>query len=88
MKMKFLKILLITLALCSVSILSLSCFPEPEMESAPESQVVTVQRGNLTLDITASGNLALSRMEDLAFDIPGRVEEITVAEILMERCAD
>jgi RND family efflux transporter MFP subunit len=83
MKMKFLKILLITLALCSVSILSLSC-PKPDTESAPEQQVATVQRGNLTVDITASGNLALSRMEDLAFDIPGRVEEITVAEILVE----
>jgi len=80
--MKLLKILLIILALCSVSILSLSCTSEPE--SASEQQVVTVQRGNLTVDITASGNLALSRIEDLAFDIPGRAQAITVEEILVE----
>jgi len=80
--MKALKILLITLALCSISVLSLSCASEPE--SSSEQQVVTVQRGNLTVDITASGNLALSRMEDLAFDIPGRAEAITVEEILVE----
>jgi len=81
--MKVLKVVIIALALCSVGILSLGC-PQPDTEPAPESQVVTVQRGNLTVDITASGNLALSRMEDLAFDIPGRVEAITVAEILVE----
>jgi RND family efflux transporter MFP subunit len=81
--MKILKILLVVMALCSVSILSLGC-PGTDMEPAPESQVVTVQRGNLTVDITASGNLALSRMEDLVFDIPGRAGEITVEEILME----
>jgi HlyD family secretion protein len=80
--MKILKMVLITLVLGSVSILWLSCTPEPE--STPEIQIVTVQRGDLTLDITASGNLSLSRMEDLAFDIPGRVEEITVEEILVE----
>jgi len=81
--MKVLKLALITLALCSVSILSLGC-PNPDAESEPESQVVTVQRGDLTVDITASGNLALSRMEDLAFDIPGRAQEITVEEIIVE----
>jgi len=81
--MKILKIFLVVMALCSVSILSLGC-PGTDMEPAPESQVVTVQRGNLTVDITASGNLALSRMEDLVFDIPGRAGEITVEEILVE----
>ncbi|MFB0559428.1 MAG: efflux RND transporter periplasmic adaptor subunit [Dehalococcoidales bacterium] len=82
--MKVLTILLIILMLVSASALSLSCFPESDSESAPEQQLVTVQRGDLTVDITASGNLALSRTEDLAFDIPGRVEEITVEEILVE----
>jgi HlyD family secretion protein len=84
LKMKLLKILLITLALCSVSVLSAGCFFNSDTEPAPEQQVATVQRGNLTVDITASGNLALSRMEDLAFDIPGRAQEITVEEILVE----
>jgi len=81
--MKLLKILLITLVLCSVSVLSLGC-PQSDSESESEQQVATVQRGDLTVDITASGNLSLSRIEDVAFDIPGRAEEITVEEILVE----
>jgi RND family efflux transporter MFP subunit len=80
--MKVLKILLVVLVLGSVSILSLGC-PGAETEPTSESQVATVQRGNLTVDITASGNLALSRTEDLAFDIPG-AQEITVAEVMVE----
>jgi RND family efflux transporter MFP subunit len=76
--MKALKILLTTLALCSISVLSLSCTSEPE--SSSEQQVVTVQRGNLTVDITASGNLILSRTENLAFEMAGTVEEVLVEE--------
>jgi HlyD family secretion protein len=45
-----------------------------------ENQVVTVQRGNLAIDITGSGNLALSVAEDLAFEMAGTVEEILVEE--------
>jgi len=75
--MKVLKILLIILALCSVGILSLGC-PQPDTGSAPESQVVTVQRGNLTVDITASGNLMFSHTEDLAFEMAGIVAEVNV----------
>jgi len=78
--MKLLKMMLITLALCSVSVLSLSCAPESDSEPAPEQQVVSVQRGDLTVDITASGNLALSVVEDLAFEMAGAVEEILVKE--------
>jgi multidrug efflux pump subunit AcrA (membrane-fusion protein) len=33
------------------------------------NQTATVKRGNLTLDITAAGNLALSHSEDLAVDL-------------------
>jgi RND family efflux transporter MFP subunit len=81
--MKVLKILLVVLVLGSVTVLSLGC-PGTEAEPTSEQQVATVQRGNLTVDITASGNLSLARMEDLAFDIPGRAWEITVEEILVE----
>jgi HlyD family secretion protein len=80
--MKILKLLLITLVLGSVTILSLGC-PGQETEPTSEQQVATVQRGSLTVDITASGNLSLSQIEDLAFDIPG-AQEITVAEVTVE----
>jgi len=60
----------------------LGCTSEPE-SAVSENQVVTVQRGDLTIDITAAGNLALSRTEDLAFDLfyqEGTVEEVLVEE--------
>jgi HlyD family secretion protein len=82
--MRFLKIMLVALMTCSVSVLSLSCASESDSEAASETKVVAVQRGNLVIEIIASGNLALSLKEDLAFEIPGRVEEISVAEILVE----
>jgi len=80
--MKVLKILLLALLTASTSILLLGC-PGQSTETASEQQIATVQRGSLTVDITASGNLSLSLMEDLAFDIPG-AQEITVAEVLVE----
>jgi len=52
-----------------------------------EGQSVTVQRGDLRVDITAAGNLALARTEDLAFDIPStfsKTSPITVKEVLVE----
>ncbi len=45
-----------------------------------ESQIVTVQIGDLTIDITAASNLALSAREDLPFRTAGFVEEILVEE--------
>ncbi len=72
--------MLIALVLCSIGIVSLSCGSGSEPESGPEDQTVAVQRGDLTIDITASGNLALSVTEDLAFEISGTVEDILVAE--------
>ena len=81
--MKILKLLLIILVLGSVSVLSLGCPGEAATESTSEQQIATVQRGNLTVDITASGNLSLSRIEDLAFDMPG-AQDITVAEVTVE----
>jgi len=83
MKSKLFKIVLI-LVLCGVGAFLLISAFKPESAPVSENQVVTVQRGDLTVDITASGNLALSLKENLAFDIPGRVEEITVEEILVE----
>ena len=83
--MRILKIMLITLILSGLVVPSISCRSESDTETMPENQVVTVQRGNLTIDITASGNLALSRKEDLAFEISGTTQEpLTVEEVLVE----
>ncbi len=74
--MRILRIILITLMICAVSIPSLNCASESEPMS--EEEVATVQRGDLRIEITASGNLELSHTEDLAFEISGTVEEVLV----------
>jgi len=70
----------LALVLCSASILVLSCASKSDSVSISENQIVTVQRGNLSVDITASGNLLLSLKDDLAFEMAGTVEEVTVKE--------
>ncbi len=82
-KKKILGIILVALILCTAGILLVRSNSTTE-SAVSENQTVAVQRGDLTIDITAVGNLALSVKEDLAFEIPGRVEEITVEEILVE----
>src|SRR3989304_720437 len=52
-------------------------------ETTAQNQIASVRRGNLTLDVIAAGNLALSTIEDLTFDLfyqKGTVGEVTVAE--------
>jgi len=80
--MKLLKIILSVLVLGGLTAPLLSCGSDSD-EAIPENQVVTVQRGNLTIDITAAGNLALSHTEDLAIDLfyqEGTIEEVLVEE--------
>ena len=43
-----------------------------------EDQLVTVQRGDLTIDITAVGNLAFAYEEELTFEVSGTVGEVLV----------
>lgn len=76
--MRLSKIILITLVLGMVSVLSSGCASKPE--PVPEGQKVTVQRGDLRIDITGVGNLALSNKDDLAFEMDGTVEEVMVEE--------
>ncbi len=83
--MKLSKIMLTILISGVLAVTSVSCGSGPDTEMAPENQVVAVQRGNLTIDITASGNLTLSRKEDLAFELSGTTQEpMTVEEVLVE----
>ena len=77
--MKVTKIIL-ALILGGIGIVSLGCLGESDSESVPETQLATVQRGDLTVDISAAGNLALSRKEELAFEMAGTVEDILVEE--------
>jgi len=82
--MRILKLALIAIILCSIVIPPLSC--AKKTETIPESQLFTVQRGDLTVDITAAGNLAYADYQDLAFQISGTStqEPLTVAAVLVE----
>jgi len=79
MKKKVARITLI-LVLCGVTAILVSSAVKSDSATVPQYQVVTVERGDLTVDIAASGNLALSLKEALAFEISGTVEEILVEE--------
>jgi multidrug efflux pump subunit AcrA (membrane-fusion protein) len=79
MKKKAARIALI-LVLCGVTAILVSSAVKSDSATVPQYQVVTVERGDLTVDIAASGNLALSVKEDLAFEMAGTVEEILVEE--------
>jgi len=76
-------IILIAFILIGLAVPATGCSPESSETEAAEDQVVTVQRGDLTIEITAAGNLALSSTEDLTFDLfyqEGTVEEVLVEE--------
>ena len=80
---RFVKIVLIPLILVGLMVLPVGCGSEASEAEAMESQTITVQRGDLTVDITAAGNLALSHTEDLAIDLfypEGTVKEVLVEE--------
>ncbi|MFC1990363.1 HlyD family efflux transporter periplasmic adaptor subunit [Chloroflexota bacterium] len=87
--MRILKIIMVMSLLCTVVLSSFGCASESDATAAPAHQAVTVERGNLTIDITAVGNLALSRTDDLAFDLfygqsGAAGTKGTVGEVLVE----
>lgn len=49
-----------------------------QTSQAVTTQTAKVQRGNLTTDIVAGGNLQLAQKEDLAFQVAGTVAEVLV----------
>jgi len=66
--MKVIKVLLAIFTLGAVTVGLFGC-SEPSEEMTPETQIAPVTRGDLSLDITAAGNLALSHTEDLTIDL-------------------
>jgi len=74
------KVTLAILLLCGIGVVPLGCASEADSAANLEEQTVTVQRGDLVVEVTAAGNLELSHTEDLAFDISGTVGEVMVEE--------
>ncbi|MDD5590919.1 MAG: HlyD family efflux transporter periplasmic adaptor subunit [Dehalococcoidales bacterium] len=71
-------IILIAAVSCAVAIPLATNNSSSEAESIVEGQIFTVQRGDITNDISSAGNLSFCIEEDLAFDIAGTVEEVLV----------
>jgi len=78
--MKIFKIMLALLMIGIMTVPIIGCSSDAEAEGEIEAQEVTVEKGDLTVEITSSGNLALSLTEDLAFEVAGTVEEVFVDE--------
>ena len=77
-KSRLLRIMLSTVIAGGAAILLTGCSANSEEETASDNQVVAVERGDISIDIAAAGNLSYSRQEDLAFEIAGTVEEVPV----------
>ncbi len=74
---------LIAFILTGLVVLPAGCGSDDSETEAAATQTATVERGNLTIEITAAGNLALSTTEDLAVDLfypEGTLEEVLVEE--------
>jgi HlyD family secretion protein len=66
------------LILTMISVVFSGCNSTPKSQA--ENQVITIKRGNLNTEITGAGNLALSQTSDLAFEMAGYVQEVSVSE--------
>jgi RND family efflux transporter MFP subunit len=79
MKKRVSKIVL-AVALCGVAAILLTTVFKPGSAPAPQYRTATVQAGNLTVEISGSGNLVLSSTEDLTFEMAGTVQEVLAEE--------
>jgi multidrug efflux pump subunit AcrA (membrane-fusion protein) len=76
--MKLIKSAAVIMVLCAVVFLSAGC--SSEETTTVKTQNYTVSKGNISVAITGTGNLALSRTESLAFEMAGTVAEVLVNE--------
>jgi len=76
------KILIRLFTIICVSILFISSISCASKSNPPEikNQVVTVQRGNLTVTLSVEGNLVMPQAFDLRFGAPGDVKDVLVEE--------
>jgi multidrug efflux pump subunit AcrA (membrane-fusion protein) len=78
--MRLVKIFGILLVLSVVVFTSFSCKSNSTTTATATTRTATVTKGTLTNSITGTGNLAYSTTNELAFEIPGYVEEVLVNE--------
>jgi HlyD family secretion protein len=77
---RLIKLTAIILSLCAIVLMSFACASGSGTTTTVKTQISTVQKGDIAVTVTGTGNLALARSEDLAFEIAGTVAEVLVAE--------
>jgi len=76
--MRIVKAIAVVLALSITGMLLMSCGSGEDTTAVTEDQLVTVQRGDLRIDVISSGNLVFSLKEGLTFGSAGTVGEVQV----------
>jgi multidrug efflux pump subunit AcrA (membrane-fusion protein) len=78
--MKILKATLVSLIVSGIVFASYGCASSAGATPTAQPQITQVQRGNISISVIGTGNLAFSKSEKLAFDMAGTVEEVLVSE--------
>jgi RND family efflux transporter MFP subunit len=71
--------IILELLVILIAALSLNCASKPASATVNQ-QIVNVQKGTLSITVTATGNLELTQTADLAFDVSGYVYQVLVEE--------
>ena len=86
--MKMIKVLIAILLVGAIVFLSLSCTSSANSTTSTiKTQVVTVQKGTITVSVTGTGNLALENKQSLSFGQTGLVTNATnvkISEVLVK----
>ena len=72
---------MVTLIIGGIIFLSLSCTGAPAASSTPKTQLATVQKGNITIQVTGTGNLALENKQGLSFGQTGQANTVNTSKI-------
>ena len=79
--MRVFKAIIVTLIVGGLIFLSISCTGTSGATVAPKTQIATVQKGNISIQVTGTGNLALETKLALSFGQTGQVNNATTAKI-------
>jgi HlyD family secretion protein len=79
-KLKKLRLFTFILAAVSLTVLAAGCSSKASTTTSTKSVTYIVKKGNISLEVVGTGNLALANTEDLSFDMAGTVEEVLVTD--------
>src|ERR1017187_5353425 len=77
--MRWLKIVLTTVAAGGLIFLAVSC--SSGSTAAVKPQIATVQKGNISIQVTGTGNLALENKQELSFGQTGLVSQAVTVKV-------